>query len=636
MDFEIGDRICKVRGINSGKSGTIRSILPNGTVGVIFDGEKTVRYCDPGNCEKPTMIPVATNAAFKVGQRVTDGNRTFIVKKVFSKWQDLQSEFGSNFHRVSDLFKNKPGVYYKDDSGHIVHEKDITGVVNSANAKFRKGDRVKIGDGRIGIVIDDNPTMTDYIIRLPSGSIKGLKTSEIVSANAKFNIGDKVWVTTKDGFTRRATIESYFNRNGGIQYHVAFIDGNGTDMIPESKVSKASNSTATNAKFKIGDLICLNSETLNSQNTGVTEVRRVTDKIAAFLSNALYTNAKTSYADILTGTNVIRISFDFSPNVDKDVYMKKESSIKTEIVRIVKTVIPKASPSVRSIASGKVIYRVECNFVYNDYKGSPQYVGTNAATDAEFEKIKAMGKTAVDKYFRDNYQSFIDKYGFKDALELCKRISRIKYKPIKKGRFAGKGPDGMTYYVEYTNDRWFAKNYGKDGTNVTEIQIQGPWVKDPDGKERRHILYLYGSGSERIHPANPAVAQLVKQIMRGPDVLKQDAADYAWNEEVTSSNPVVANALKAARNSSLDPQWVKDAQDAITAIRSGGFPRQGIEGFYSRYGKYTMDGLHRTGEVQRIAEKLNDLKFDVEKSYEARQKAIKLLYAVQRIKAPKE
>lgn len=62
MDFEIGDRICKVRGINSGKSGTIRSVLPNGTVGVVFDGEKTVRYCDPGNCAKPTMIPVVANA----------------------------------------------------------------------------------------------------------------------------------------------------------------------------------------------------------------------------------------------------------------------------------------------------------------------------------------------------------------------------------------------------------------------------------------------------------------------------------------------------------------------------------------------------------------------------------------------
>ena len=169
MDFEIGDRICKVRGINSGKSGTIRSVLPNGTVGVIFDGEKTVRYCDPGNCEKPTMIPTATNAKFKVGQRVKYQGKTW---------------------KVGDGLTGGFVRLYSEDGKTAVAALE-TNVV-AANAKFRKGDRVKIGDGRIGIVIDDNPTMTDYIIRLPSGSIKGLKASEIVSANASVKVRPEI------------------------------------------------------------------------------------------------------------------------------------------------------------------------------------------------------------------------------------------------------------------------------------------------------------------------------------------------------------------------------------------------------------------------------------------------------------
>ena len=338
MDFEIGDRICKVSGINSGKSGTIRSVLPNGTVGVVFDGEKTVRYCDPGNCAKPTMIPVVTNA------------------------------------------------------------------------KFRKGDVVYLG---------------------------GVEKMEVMAPTDAY------------GWTKCKYLEG--SRKGMV-----------FDM-PTPELKPAKKSRAANAKIEVDG-----------------SKLKFTDKTGKW----------------------------HGP-------FKSWDELEREM--------------------GK--YGISLNYE----------TVTNAATDAEFEKIKAMGKTAGDKYFRDNYQSFIDKYGFKDALELGKRISRIKYKPIKKGRYSGKGPDGMTYYVDYTSDRWFAKKYGKDGTNVTAIQIQGPWVKDPNGKDRRHILYLYEGGSESIHPANPAVEQLVKLIMRGPDVLKQDAADYAWNEEVTSSNPVVANALKAAR-----------------------------------------------------------------------------------------
>ena len=152
----------------------------------------------------------------------------------------------------------------------------------------------------------------------------------------------------------------------------------------------------------------------------------------------------------------------------------------------------------------------------------------NASIDDEFPKLKAMGKANAEKYLKDNSQSLIDKYGYPEFVKLAKKIQSIRLKPIKKGRFAGKSGD-MTYYVDYTADSWFASKYGKDGTNVTEIQVTGPYVMDPDGKERRHILYYYRSGTESIPAQSSEVRSLVSSIMRGPNVVKQGDAAFAWN-----------------------------------------------------------------------------------------------------------
>lgn len=478
MDFEIGDRICKVRGINSGKSGTIRSVLPNGTVGVVFDGEKTVRYCDPGNCAKPTMIPVATNAR--------DANGNLIHKGDLVRFAD---GIPSTKFRVKDVFGQK--VIFEGQREEW--ESNLLKLVT--NAKFRKGDVVYLG---------------------------GVEKMEVMAP------------TDAHGWTKCKYLEG--SRKGMV------ID------MPTPELKSAKNACAANASVKVRP-----------------EIQKEYDA---------YVKAKEKF-DKWWNPNR---RFSEGGRETLDLH-EAEKALWTKWRAVFGTPIPSGwagNPSVLANAKievdgSKLKFTDKTGKWHGPFKNwdeleremgkygiSLNYeTVSNAATDAEFEKIKAMGKTAGDKYFRDNYQSFIDKYGFKDALELGKRISRIKYKPIKKGRFSGKGPDGMTYYVDYTSDRWFAKKYGKDGTNVTAIQIQGPWVKDPNGKDRRHILYLYEGGSESIHPANPAVAQLVKQIMRGPDVLKQDAADYAWNEEVTSSNPVVANALKAARNDAIDlgKQW---------------------------------------------------------------------------------
>ena len=531
MDFEIGDRICKVRGINSGKSGTIRSVLPNGTVGVVFDGEKTVRYCDPGNCAKPTMIPTATNSKFKVGQMVKIQGR---VTKVYetSSGDACSVRFDGTNNDIPFL------------------EKDVV----AANAKFKVGDLVTdsygmrlfevtgIEPGGIYNIVDyENGTarytMQESKMKKASASLVKSYTNS-TAKNAKFRKGDFVYL----GGVEKMEVMAPTDAHGWTK--CKYLEGTRKGMVidmPTPELKSAKNACAANASVKVRPEI-------QKEYDAYVKAKEKFDK---------WWNPNRSFAEGVKAREA------------KELH-EAEKALWTKWRAVFGTPIPSGwagNPSVLANANvevdgSKLKFTDKTGKWHGPFKNwdeleremgkygiSINYeTVTNAATDAEFEKIKAMGKTAGDKYFRDNYQSFIDKYGFKDALELGKRISRIKYKPIKKGRYAGKGPDGMTYYVDYTSDRWFAKKYGKDGTNVTEIQIQGPYVKDPDGKERRHILYLYGSGIESIHPANQAVAQLVKQIMRGPDVLKQDAADYAWNEEVKSSNPVVANALKAARN----------------------------------------------------------------------------------------
>ena len=182
----------------------------------------------------------------------------------------------------------------------------------------------------------------------------------------------------------------------------------------------------------------------------------------------------------------------------------------------------------------------------------------NASTDGEFAKLKAMGKASALKYIQDNSQALIDKYGYKEFADMAKRIQALRLKPIKKGRFAGKYGQ-MTYYVDYTADSWAAKTYGKDGTNITEIQVTGPYVVDPDGKERRHIWYEWSQGREVIKPENGDVAELVKRLLAGSDAIKAGDPEYAWNSSA-EGNHIVANAMAAQARNAVG----RDKQDAAS------------------------------------------------------------------------
>ena len=49
-DFKEGDRVVKMSGIAAGRYGTVNSVRDDGTLNVMFDGDKIPKYCDPERC----------------------------------------------------------------------------------------------------------------------------------------------------------------------------------------------------------------------------------------------------------------------------------------------------------------------------------------------------------------------------------------------------------------------------------------------------------------------------------------------------------------------------------------------------------------------------------------------------------
>lgn len=91
----------------------------------------------------------------------------------------------------------------------------------------------------------------------------------------------------------------------------------------------------------------------------------------------------------------------------------------------------------------------------------------------------------------------------------------------------------------------------------------------------------------------------------------------------------------AARNASVnDPWWVGDAETAVSGLMHGGFPRKSIEELYGKIGRYALGG--GIPSLHRLAERLNDLKYEVEKEgkegFDARQKAIGIIHEIMRVK----
>ena len=166
----------------------------------------------------------------------------------------------------------------------------------------------------------------------------------------------------------------------------------------------------------------------------------------------------------------------------------------------------------------------------------------------------------------------------------------VRRKPIKKGRYSGESGD-MTYYVDYTADKWFAKKYGKDGTNVTEIKIMGPYEKDSNGRDVKHILYLFAQGHESIKAKDQQTRSLLEAIMRGPNVVKQGDESFAWNsQEAESVDGVSRNASDPYLGEKLKLMLAHEA----VSVSGGGKPSVGDVVFEHRGKKYYVgkDSAH--------------------------------------------
>lgn len=339
-------------------------------------------------------------------------------------------------------------------------------------ADFNKGDRIVkmsgVNAGKYGTInsISDSGTLNVTFDGERLPRFCDPERCGKIGLNAKYKVGDKVRII--GGGVE--TIASVHPKGQGTGFGPKEVDYYATresdGFITDNDISGVANARACNAKFKVGDKV-----------------------------------AYSVFGQTKTGT-VVEVAEKFHSE-----YGNEHEGEQTYMVDFGKKPYSKTWESRMTLANSRA---------------------RNASIDDEFPKLKAMGKANAEKYLKDNSQSLIDKYGYPEFVKLAKKIQSIRRKPIKKGRFAGKSGD-MTYYVDYTADSMHASRYGKDGTNVTEIQVTGPYVMDPDGKERRHILYYYRSGTESIPAQSSEVRSLVSSIMRGPDVVKQGDAAFAWN-----------------------------------------------------------------------------------------------------------
>lgn len=114
-------------------------------------------------------------------------------------------------------------------------------------------------------------------------------------------------------------------------------------------------------------------------NTGVTALNTVIpDMLAELRGRPGMESAEVAFVGELDGTNVIRASFDLGDSrlTEDELDMPCVKGRLTGIMLRVFGGDRYFAPYFRAMTliDGRV-YRIEVNFVYNDYPGSPQYVG---------------------------------------------------------------------------------------------------------------------------------------------------------------------------------------------------------------------------------------------------------------------
>lgn len=377
---------------------------------------------------------------------------------------------------------------------------------------------------------------------------------------AKFKVGDKVYIRWKDGQTEYGRVVG-FKPDGKVIMAPDAFKGVG-QIISEERAFHLANAEAARNAEPIPDLVwrimklyfkgkLKDAKALYQKNIGMRDLMMAYMKHEGMWAENLdriFTNAARNAAGYVDADKVmiyqgdaVVFKSDYRAHKDDDEWLDRNG----DTVREVRGDEVKIGPSANDWVKAKDLMvwhnsrAVSRNAVVQKALNATRSRTTNAVV------AKAMNAVACNAKFRvflDNGReteivatsesSASDKVlqKFKFWGDKAPKVSRVvRLKPVVSGRFVGKA-NGLEYYVDYTDDLGFAKKYGKDGTNVTEIHINTPYLKDEDGRERRHIVYTWSRGSEWIgdkfkHPDFPDAARAArdlaaKLIRSNPNVAK--------------------------------------------------------------------------------------------------------------------
>lgn len=297
MSISIGDRIVKNSGIRSGKSGTVKNILSDGTIAVNFDGENTSRYCDPGSCtvmnsdnfdntpidryvkSLRSKVPDSNletwpgdKGAFSYYNKPNGKKLILAIGKAKDVIKPIADKFSADYIITPvDYGRGKWGYSIEPRAWAKRGEFKVANAVH--NSEFKVGDKVKHAKhGTTGKVIDKDPNLGIYVFwdNGTSGYYKNgdgiIKNSVVHSAmNAKFKIGDKVkWYERKADGSFSSTGMRTFDIVGedASNYHVRIVGSRSSDykIVPKGAGDREFmplNSRAFNADFKVGDIVGL-------------------------------------------------------------------------------------------------------------------------------------------------------------------------------------------------------------------------------------------------------------------------------------------------------------------------------------------------------------------------------------------
>lgn len=303
MSISIGDRVVKNSGIRSGKSGTVKNILSDGTIAVNFDGEKTSRYCDPGSC----TVMNSDNFDNTPIDRYVKSLRSKVPDSNLETWPGDKGAF-SYYNKpngkklilaigkakdvikpIADKFSADyiitPVDYGRGKWGYSIEprawaKRGEFKVENAAmNAKDTDGKELKVGD-HIKVKVDMNGRwdgggiitalkpyrIVEYkdifghinvtqensvrkVVNNNKWSVEG-KLSTNAVRNSEFKVGDKV------KHAKHGTTGKVIDKDPNLGIYVFWDNGtsgyykNGDVIIKNSVVH-----SAINAKFKVGDKV---------------------------------------------------------------------------------------------------------------------------------------------------------------------------------------------------------------------------------------------------------------------------------------------------------------------------------------------------------------------------------------------